>query len=429
MSDTQNTSPNYARHLLRYGRDFAPDLIARAEGSWLYTEDGRSILDFSSGQMCATIGHNHPAITAAMVDAASRVLHLDSTMVSRDVVDLAERLVALLPDPLNRVQFLNTGGEANEAAIRLAKIVTGRHEIIALTGSWHGTTSGASAATYAHGRRGYGPTVPGALAIPAPNCYRCPMRKSPDTCGMACLDLGFEMVDASASANPAAMIIEPIQSAGGIIVPPDGYLARVKEKCRERGILLIFDESQTGLGRTGRMFGFDHEGVVPDILTLSKTLGGGLPLSAVITSDDIADRSAALGFSHYTSHASDPLTAAVGLAVLNVIESEGLAAKADETGTRLLASLADLQSRHPVIGDIRGHGLLLGVEIITGEGDKTPGHALIERLTKRAYALGLNLNKVGGPHSVWRFAPPLNISAGEIETTLEILERVFVSET
>lgn len=417
--------PGFARHLLRYGRDFAPELIARAEGSWLYTEGGRAILDFSSGQMCATIGHNHPAITDAMAQAAARVLHLDSTMLSREVVELAERLTALLPAPLTRALFLNTGGEANEAAIRLAKIVTGRHEIVALTGSWHGTTSGASAATYAHGRRGYGPAVPGALAIPAPNCYRCPLRKSPNTCGMACLDLGFEMVDASATGNPAALIMEPVQSAGGIIVPPQGYLARVQEKCRERSMLLILDESQTGLGRTGRMFGFEHEGVVPDVLTLSKTLGGGLPVSAVVTSDDIAARSASLGFSHYTSHASDPLTAAVGLAVLDVIEREGLADRAAKTGARLLDRLADLQTRCPAIGDIRGYGLLLGVEIVADREDRTPGYDLIETLTSRAYERGLNLNKVGGPHTVWRLAPPLNITDAEIDTALDILEQVF----
>lgn len=428
MPGEKADNPDFTRHLLRYGRNFSPELIARARGSWLYTKSGREILDFSSGQMCATIGHNHPAIANAMASAANRVLHLDSTMLSRDVVELADRIVALLPAPLSRVQFLNTGGEANEAAIRLAKIVTGRHEIVALTGSWHGTTLGASAATYAHGRRGYGPTVPGALAIPAPNCYRCPLRKSPESCAMACLDLGFELVDASASANPAALIMEPVQSAGGIIVPPPGYHAKVLDKCRDRGMLLILDESQTGLGRTGRMFGFEREGIVPDILTLSKTLGGGLPLSAVVTSDDIAAQSARLGFSHYTSHASDPLTAAVGLAVLDVIESEGLAARAHETGTRLLERLAELQTRHPAIGDIRGHGLLLGVEIVTNRADKTPGYELIESLSNRAYALGLNLNKVGGPHSVWRLAPPLNISDAEIDIALGILDQVFESE-
>lgn len=147
---------------------------------------------------------------------------LDSTMVTPEVVELADRLADALPAPLNRSMFLNTGGEANEAAIRLAKIVTGRHEVIGLTGSWHGTTSGASAATYAHGRRGYGPTVPGALAIPAPNCYRCPLRKHPESCDMVCLDLGFEMIDAATTGATAAMIVEPVQSAGGIIVPPDG---------------------------------------------------------------------------------------------------------------------------------------------------------------------------------------------------------------
>ncbi len=425
MVERESDQTDFTRHLLRYGRDFAPDLIARAEGSWLYTEDGRAILDFSSGQMCATIGHNHPAIAKAMADSAAGVIHLDSTMLSREVVDLAEKLTAHLPDPLNRALFLNTGGEANEAAIRLAKMVTGRHEVVALTGSWHGTTSGASAATYAHGRRGYGPSMPGAMAIPAPNCYRCPLRKSPDSCAMACLDMGFELIDASATASPAALIMEPVQSAGGIIVPPVGYPARAQEKCRERGMLLIFDESQTGLGRTGRMFAFEHEGVVPDILTLSKTLGGGLPLSAVLTSDEIAEDSAKQGYSHYTSHASDPLTAAVGLAVLSVIEDENLAERAEETGAYLSQGLQRLQDRFQIIGDIRGHGLLQGVEIVSNPADKTPGYDQIAALTQMAYDRGLNLNKVGGPHCVWRLAPPLNITRAEIDKALAILEEVF----
>ncbi len=410
------------KNLLHYGRDFQPELIAHAKGSYLYTETGREILDFSSGQMCATIGHNHPEIVKAMAKAAETVLHLDSTMLSRDVVALVTQLCDLLPAPLNKAQILNTGGEANEAAIRLAKIATGKFEIIGMSGSWHGTTTGAAAATYAHGRKGYGPTVPGSLAIPAPNCFRCPLRKSYPGCNLACLDFGFEMVDATSVGHVAAMIVEPIQSAGGIVVPPDGYLKRLREKCDQRGILLIFDESQTGLGRTGRMFGFEHSGVIPDIITLSKTLGGGLPVSAVIASDTIAAAAKENGFSHYTSHASDPLMATVGLAVVNVILDQALAERAERAGQTLTSKLRELQSRHDAIGDIRGHGLLVGVEIVTDRDTRAPGHDLIAALSKRCFELGLNLNRVGGPHSVWRVAPPLTISQAEMDQAIAILD-------
>ncbi len=417
--------PSFERHLLHYGRDFQQELIVRAEGSYLFSESGRAILDFSSGQMCATIGHNHPAIREAMARAGRTVIHLDSTMVSPDVVALAERLSGLLPAPLNKVQLLNTGGEANEAAIRLAKITTGRFEIIGFAGSWHGTTTGAASTTYAHGRKRYGPVMPGSLALPSPNCYRCPIRQCAESCNLACLDFGFEMIDAISVGEEAALVVEPIQSAGGIIVPPPGYFRRLREHCDRRGILLIFDEAQTGLGRTGDLFGYEADGVVPDILTLSKTLGGGLPLSAVIASEDLAERARENGFSHYTSHASDPLMAMVGLAVVDVIERDGLVERAADMGEYLKDRLLELKGRHRAIGDVRGRGLLLGVEIVADRESREPGHALIGPITERCFELGLNVNRVGGPHSVWRIAPPLTVSREEIDRAVDVMDRAF----
>ncbi len=417
--------PSFERHLLHYGRDFLEELIVRAEGSYLFTEDGRAILDFSSGQMCATIGHNHPKIVEAMARAGQTVIHLDSTMLSPDVIDLAARLCDLLPQPLGKVQLLNTGGEANEAALRLAKIATGRFEIIGMAGSWHGTTTGAASATYAHGRKKYGPAMPGSLAIPSPNCYRCPIRHSVDRCDMTCLDVGFDMIDVTSVGEEAAVIVEPIQSAGGIIVPPQGYLGRLRELCDQRGILLIFDEAQTGLGRVGELFAFEGEGVIPDILTLSKTLGGGLPLSAVVASDGVAETARERGFSHYTSHTSDPFTAAVGLAVVDVILSEKLTERAVVVGRYLKDRLCELQRRHEAIGDVRGRGLLLGVEIVTDRKTRKPGHTLIKALTERCFALGLNINRVGGPHTVWRIAPPLTISLKEVDQAIDIMDQAF----
>ena len=415
----------FDRHLIHYGRDFLPELIVRAQGSYIYTAEDRAVLDFSSGQMCATIGHNHPKILQAMQRAGETVIHLDSTMLSPDVIALANRLCSLLPDKLDKLQLLNTGGEANEAALRLAKIATGRFEIVGVAGSWHGTTTGAASSTYAHGRKKYGPVMPGSLAIPSPNCYRCPIRHCGDRCDLVCLDVGFEMIDATSVGEEAAIIIEPIQSAGGIIVPPEGYLARLKAMCDARGMLLIFDEAQTGLGRTGELFGFSSDAVLPDILTLSKTLGGGLPLSAVITTEAIAARAKERGFSHYTSHASDPLMASVGLAVVDVIVEENLAEAAQTKGRYLLARLAELQQQHEAIGDIRGRGLLLGVEIVTDREKRVPGHELIKSLSERCFQLGLNVNRVGGNHAVWRLAPPLTISEQEIDRAISIMHQAF----
>ena len=418
-------TPANERHLIHYGRDFVGELITRAKGSYLYTENNRAILDFSSGQMCATIGHSHPRILQAIKEAGDTVIHLDSTMLSPAVIELASRLCAMLPSALGKVQLLNTGGEANEAAIRLAKISTGRFEIISMAGSWHGTTTGAASTTYAHGRKKYGPVMPGSLAIPSPNCYRCPIRHCVDRCDMTCLEVGFEMVDATSVGEEAAIIIEPIQSAGGIIVPPPGYFARLRQLCDQRGMLLIYDEAQTGLGRTGQLFGFTDEGVVPDILTLSKTLGGGLPLSTVITSEAVADKAKGRGFSHYTSHASDPFTASVGLAVIDVIVSENLTERAASMGQYLRERLLELQHRHENIGDVRGRGLLLGVEIVDDRETRAPGHELIKLLSDKCFQLGLNVNRVGGLHSVWRLAPPLTVTKAEIDSAIEIMDQAF----
>ena len=237
------------------------------------------MLDFTSGQMSAILGHSHPEIVATVREQVGRLDHLFSSMLSAPVVDLAEALARLVPD-LPRSMLLSTGGEANEAAIRLAKLVTGKWEIVGFAQSWHGMTGGAAAATYKAGRRGIGPLAAGSFAIPAPNAYR------PRFAGVTWqqeLDDAFELLDRQSTGNLAAFIAEPILSSGGMLDLPLGYLAALQAQCRARGMLLILDEAQTGIGRTGLMFAFERDGVVPDILTLSKTLGAGLPLSAVMT--------------------------------------------------------------------------------------------------------------------------------------------------
>jgi len=415
------------KHLLHYGRDFVREFINEASGSYIYSSEGRAILDFSSGQMCATIGHNHQAIVDAMAHSAKTVIHLDSTMLSPSIAHLAKELCDLLPPKFSKVLFLNTGAESNEAAIRLAKLYTGGFEIIGLTGSWHGTTYGAASSTYASGRKGYGPSMPGSLAIPAPNCYRCPVGQQKQTCNLACLEFGFDYVDSVSVGSTAAMLVEPIQSAGGIIVPPVGYMKRLRELCNERSILLIFDEAQTGLGRVGANFAFQQEGVVPDILSLSKTLGAGVPLAATITSNKIADTVQEKGYSHYTSHASDPLTTEVGLAVVRTVVNDKLAARADEIGQYLMAGLRELQDKYEALGDIRGRGLLLGVEIVTDRESKTPDKELMARLSNRCFELGLNINRVGGSLAVWRIAPPLTITKAEVDSALEIMDKAFAT--
>ena len=346
------------RHLLKYGGEFVDFVPVRAEGAFLYDASGRRVLDFTSGQMSAVLGHSHPEIVATVRDGIGQLDHLFSSMLSRPVVDLAEALARLAPQ-LPKVMLLSTGGEANEAAIKLAKLVTGGWEVVGFAQSWHGMTGAAASATYKAGRHGYGPMATGSFAIPAPNAYR-PRFRGVDW--QTELDDSFDLMDRQSTGNLAAFIAEPILSSGGIIELPQGYLAALKQKCAERGMLLILDEAQTGMGRTGTMFAFERDGVVPDILVLSKTLGAGLPLAAVMTTEQISQTADERGFLFYTTHVNDPLPAMVGLKVVEIVQRDGLAARAAKLGERLKRGLLSLKQRYPCIGDVRGRGLLLGVE-------------------------------------------------------------------
>lgn len=421
------TNEPWDEHLIRYGMPFAPRLIAKARGTLIWDTEGREILDFTSGQMCATLGHNHPRIVEAIREACEGALHLFSGMLSPPVVALSQRLAALLPKHLSKSLFLSTGGESNEAALKMAKLHTGRYEVVGYTGSWHGMTSGAQSVNYVAGRQGYGPLMPGSLALPAPNAYRCPVRHCRDACDGTCLEVGFDMVDAQSTGALAAGIAEPIESSGGVIVPPDGYWQKVKEHCEERGMLLIFDEAQTAFGRLGRDFAFQHFGVEPDMLTLSKTLGGGLPLSATVVSEAIEADCHAKGFMHATSHVSDPLPAQVALAVLDVLAEEELNARALVMGERLAAGLRHIQDRHEVIGDVRGFGLLQGVELVKDRATRAPDAATGRAITRRCMDLGLSMNivAIGDMASIWRIAPPLTVSPEEIDRAIAILDQAI----
>ncbi|HEV3247672.1 MAG TPA: aspartate aminotransferase family protein [Beijerinckiaceae bacterium] len=408
------------RHMLSYGGNFVPFVAARAAGAFVYDAQGRRVLDFTSGQMSAILGHSHPEIAATLAAAAASLDHLFSSMLSVPVVDLAEALARLVP-ALPRVMLLSTGGEANEAAIKIAKLVTGGWEVVGFAQSWHGMTGGAAAATYKAGRRGYGPAAAGSFAIPAPNAFR---PRFANLSWQAELDDAFDLIDRQSTGNLAAFIAEPILSSGGIIELPQGYLAALKKKCAERGMLLILDEAQTALGRTGTMFAFERDGVTPDILVLSKTLGAGLPLSAVMTSEKIGDQCATRGFLFYTTHVNDPLPASVGLKVIEIVERDALAARAATLGARLKKGLIELQSRSPCIGDVRGRGLLLGLEFIDERGGKKRSAAtLSDAVTDQALSLGLcaNIVRAGSSGGVMRIAPPLTVSEAEVDLGLELL--------
>ena len=417
------------KHLTRYSPGFESVIIERAEGSYVYDADGRAILDFTSGQMSAVLGHSHPDIIATVNRQMGQVAHLFSGMLTRPVVELAERLAALAPG-LDRVQLLTTGAESNEAALRMAKLVTGKHEVVAFAQSWHGMTGAAASATYSAGRSGYGPAAAGSFAIPAPNSYR-PRFTNPDGSNdwQRELDDAFELVDRQSTGNLAAFIAEPILSSGGILELPAGYLAALRSKCDERGMLLILDEAQTGIGRTGHMFAFQRDGVTPDIMTLSKTLGAGLPLAAVMTKPEVEQAAFDKGFLFYTTHVSDPLPAAVGVTVLDVVERDGLVEKATARGEQLRNGLRALQQKYECVGDVRGRGLLIGLEIVTDRQSKAPGFELGAKITEECMARGLSMNIVKLPAmgAVFRIAPPLTISDAELDRGLEIMAEAITA--
>ncbi|MCU0260167.1 MAG: aspartate aminotransferase family protein [Ilumatobacteraceae bacterium] len=426
MSDEHDLDRAH-RHLVRYGATWAPFIAERAAGSWVADATGRKVLDFTSGQMSSILGHSHPEIVEVVTEMIGRLDHLFSGMLSRPVIDLAETLGGLAPG-LTKVLLLTTGAESNEAALRMAKAATGGWEVVGFAQSWHGMTGAAASATYSAGRRGHGPAHVGSMAVFAPNTYRPRFTHADGSLDWRTeLDDAFDLLDRQSAGAPACFIAEPILSSGGILELPPGYLAALQARCHERGMLLVLDEAQTGMGRTGSMFAFERDGIVPDVLTLSKTLGAGLPLAAVLTTDEIEQRAHEAGFIFYTTHVSDPLPAAVGLKVVELVLRDHLAERAVEAGGRLLAGLAELRERHECVGDVRGRGLLVGLEVVADRESKKPAPELGTAITRRCFELGLSMNIVSMPGmgGVFRIAPPLTVTDDELDLGVSILDQAI----
>ncbi|MDH3254878.1 MAG: acetyl ornithine aminotransferase family protein [Acidobacteriota bacterium] len=407
-----------------YVKDY-PLVVERAVGTTLIDVDGNRFLDFAAGiAVCAT-GHCHPQVVAAIQSQAERLLHLCAIDFSYPhVIDLAERLAAVAPGPTRKkVYFANSGAEAVETAIKLARLRTGRQKVVGFFGAFHGRTMGAVSLTASKAvqRRGYAPFLPEVHHTHYATCYRCPVNRHPDTCSIDCLDL-LEETLFSTIAPPdeiAAIVVEPILGEGGYHVPKREFLERLATIAGDHGILLVADEVQTGFGRTGRLFACEHFGIEPDIMVLAKGIASGMPISAVVAKEEIMQwRSGG----HGSTFGGNPVSCAAAMATLDLLEG-GLIDNAADMGTHLLAGLRELQSRHRVIGDVRGLGLMIAVDLVKDRETREPDHELLDRVLHRAFEKGLAL--LGCGTSCIRIAPPLVVTKAEADAAIAILDSVL----
>lgn len=406
-----------------YPRDY-PFAISHGRGTEVWDVDGNRFLDFAAGiAVCAT-GHAHPRVVEAVQQSAAKFLHISSDYWHENMVALAERLaeVAPLGEPAMSF-FCQSGTEAVEGALKLARYVTGRSRFIGFLGGFHGRTMGSLSFTSSKytQQKGFAPTMPGVTHVPYPNPYR-PLFAGPDQ-GRAVLDYIRMLFERNVPPGEvAAILVEPIQGEGGYLVPPDGFLAGLRELCDEHGILLIFDEVQSGIGRTGRMFACEHWGVAPDILTSAKGLGSGLPIGAVIAKRRLMEqwkRGA-----HGNTYGGNPVTCAAAIATLDLVRAE-YAANAARVGAHFLRRLEGLRAEFPCIGDLRGKGLMIGMELVETDESRSPARSLCDHVITRAYHNGLLLLNCGV--STVRFMPPLSVSEAEVDEAVELL-RVALSE-
>jgi len=414
--DAPVTSPSYPRD--------DPFVISHGKGAEVWDVDGNRFLDFAAGiAVCAT-GHSHPQVVKAIKDAADKFLHISSDYWHEGSVRLAERLNELAPMGEPVMTFLaQSGTESVEGALKLARYVTGRPRFIGFLGGFHGRTMGSLAFTSSKytQQKGFFPTMPGVTHVPYPNPYR-PLFAGADQ-GQAVIDY-IEDVLFPRSVPPsevAAVLVEPIQGEGGYLVPPDGFLKGLRDLCDRHGILLIFDEVQSGVGRTGMMFASQHWGVAPDIMTLAKGLGSGLPIGAVVAKKRLMEKWTR--GAHGNTFGGNPLCCAAALATLELVERE-YAANAATVGEYFMARLRELQTRHEAIGDVRGKGLMIGMELVKDRASRAPAKDLCDAVIHRAFHNGLILLSCGT--STVRFMPPLLITKGDVDEAVTLLEASLV---
>ena len=391
--------------------------IAKAEGIWIEDVAGRRYMDFH-GNSVHHIGYGHPRLIAAIKAQLDELSFAPRRFTCEPAVELAEKLAALAPGDLGKVLFTTGGSDAVEVALKLARAATGRFQTLSFWDSFHGAGFGAASVGGEHTFRSHiaGPLLPGAEHVAPFACYRCPYgHAGPEVCGLACAEMLAYVLDREG--DVAAVIAEPMRAVP--YVPPPGYWKRVREACDAHGTLLIFDEIPTGLGKTGKFFASDHDGVIPDIIVLGKSLGGGiLPIAAAIARRDL-DVAGDFALGHYT-HEKNPVTARAALTTIAIIEEEGLVERAAELGEHAMGRMRELMGRSALIGDVRGRGLLFGVEIVADRDSRAAGNEIAEKIYYRCLEAGLSFKISQG--CVLTLSPPLVISRADLDRALDIVE-------
>lgn len=401
-------------------------VIERGLGNQVADLEGKGYLDWASGLGALNIGHNHPRVMERVARQLSLFVHTGGVYHNETTVAAAELLTSITPPGLDRLFFSNSGAEAVEGAIKLARYVSGRQGIIAFGGAFHGRTLGAISLTSSNARyrERYHPLLPSVYHTPYPFCFRCQFGCRSVGCSLACLGYLNEMLRRYITPRDiAAIIIEPILGEGGYVPAPARFLDGLRRLCDEHGILLIFDEVQSGMGRCGEWFAAQAYGITPDILTVAKGIASGFPLSAVVARGDLMKQWPS--WAHGTTFGGNPVSCAASIATIETIRDDGLLARCRELGKRLVASLQGMQQRYPVIGDVRGMGLMIGVELVQPDG--TPAGAACERLLAECLQMGLIVINCGPERNIVRLIPSLTTTDTELEKGLEIFERAVGS--
>jgi 4-aminobutyrate aminotransferase / (S)-3-amino-2-methylpropionate transaminase / 5-aminovalerate transaminase len=385
---------------------YAGVAMARGSGSMLYDEDGQEYIDFIAGIGVGSVGHCHPHYVETLKRQVERLTFGSFTTETR--ARFLDLLATLTPEGLTRIQMFSGGAEAVEAALRLAKAATGKHEVLGFWGGFHGKTGGVLGLLGSDFKHHLGPFMPGQYLSPYGDCYRCPLRLRYPECGIACAEYLRDVIRNQTAGEIAAIIVEPIQGTAGNVVPPDGFLRAVQSIAHEHDALLIVDEMLSGFGRTGAMWGARHEGVIPDIMTVGKGMGGGFPLSGVVSTDVLTSKKPWSNPSaSSSSYGGNPLASAAGLAALEIIVKENLVENAERVGRAMLARLEAMKEKHRVIGLVRGKGLMLGIELVRDQKTKEP---ISKEFTRTLYQECLKRGLVAMTYSPSvRINPPLVI--------------------